>query len=184
MCWNYYGGFRCYPRNPCEAPYAKTSEKSVNMIQFFCFTFIGAASFTEIAIIVVCLQPLCLPVSGWVPGSPAVNCLQIHEHPGGPDCASGHIPDSGDQHVRQHSQHLQDQSWEWGRRIFPAGKSMGIVFLCCMKIGGEGVTGDNGLRLNAKLLECRDAVKICSFKLNPLNCSHIRTIIIPWLHHV
>ncbi|XP_041645108.1 EGF-containing fibulin-like extracellular matrix protein 1 isoform X1 [Cheilinus undulatus] len=26
MCWNYYGGFRCYPRNPCEAPYVKTSE--------------------------------------------------------------------------------------------------------------------------------------------------------------
>ncbi|XP_022045807.2 EGF-containing fibulin-like extracellular matrix protein 1 isoform X2 [Acanthochromis polyacanthus] len=26
MCWNYYGGFRCYPRNPCEAPYTQTSE--------------------------------------------------------------------------------------------------------------------------------------------------------------
>uniref|UniRef100_A0A7N9AZ21 EGF containing fibulin extracellular matrix protein 1 n=1 Tax=Mastacembelus armatus TaxID=205130 RepID=A0A7N9AZ21_9TELE len=26
MCWNYYGGFRCYPKNPCEAPYTKTSE--------------------------------------------------------------------------------------------------------------------------------------------------------------
>ncbi|CAF98674.1 unnamed protein product, partial [Tetraodon nigroviridis] len=26
MCWNYYGGFRCYPRNPCEAPYTKTTE--------------------------------------------------------------------------------------------------------------------------------------------------------------
>eukprot|EP00064_Thunnus_orientalis_P001608 superscaffoldBa00000111_g1611 len=26
MCWNYYGGFRCYPRDPCEAPYTKTSE--------------------------------------------------------------------------------------------------------------------------------------------------------------
>ncbi|XP_011601600.1 EGF-containing fibulin-like extracellular matrix protein 1 [Takifugu rubripes] len=26
MCWNYYGGFRCYPRNPCEAPYTKTAE--------------------------------------------------------------------------------------------------------------------------------------------------------------
>lgn len=26
MCWNYYGGFRCYPRNPCEGPYVKTSE--------------------------------------------------------------------------------------------------------------------------------------------------------------
>ncbi|XP_070772069.1 EGF-containing fibulin-like extracellular matrix protein 1 isoform X2 [Enoplosus armatus] len=26
MCWNYYGGFRCYPRDPCEAPYAKASE--------------------------------------------------------------------------------------------------------------------------------------------------------------
>lgn len=30
MCWNYYGGFRCYPRNPCEPPYTQTSEKSVN----------------------------------------------------------------------------------------------------------------------------------------------------------
>ncbi|XP_028982791.1 EGF-containing fibulin-like extracellular matrix protein 1 isoform X2 [Betta splendens] len=26
MCWNYYGGFRCYPRNPCETPYSRTSE--------------------------------------------------------------------------------------------------------------------------------------------------------------
>ncbi|KAM9365445.1 EGF-containing fibulin-like extracellular matrix protein 1 isoform 2-T3 [Pholidichthys leucotaenia] len=26
MCWNYYGGFRCYPRNPCEPPYTQTSE--------------------------------------------------------------------------------------------------------------------------------------------------------------
>ncbi|XP_061645590.1 EGF-containing fibulin-like extracellular matrix protein 1 isoform X2 [Phyllopteryx taeniolatus] len=26
MCWNYYGGFRCYPRNPCEAPYTQSSE--------------------------------------------------------------------------------------------------------------------------------------------------------------
>ncbi|XP_057705099.1 EGF-containing fibulin-like extracellular matrix protein 1 isoform X1 [Corythoichthys intestinalis] len=26
MCWNYYGGFRCYPRNPCEPPYTQSSE--------------------------------------------------------------------------------------------------------------------------------------------------------------
>ncbi|XP_047207687.1 EGF-containing fibulin-like extracellular matrix protein 1 isoform X1 [Girardinichthys multiradiatus] len=26
MCWNYYGGFRCYPRNPCESLYTLTSE--------------------------------------------------------------------------------------------------------------------------------------------------------------
>ncbi|XP_051980473.1 EGF-containing fibulin-like extracellular matrix protein 1 [Xyrauchen texanus] len=26
MCWNYYGGFRCYPRNPCLEPYVKTGE--------------------------------------------------------------------------------------------------------------------------------------------------------------
>ncbi|KAA0712453.1 EGF-containing fibulin-like extracellular matrix protein 1 [Triplophysa tibetana] len=26
MCWNYYGGFRCYPRNPCREPYVKTGE--------------------------------------------------------------------------------------------------------------------------------------------------------------
>lgn len=34
MCWNYYGGFRCYPRNPCETPYTKTSEKSVFFLPF------------------------------------------------------------------------------------------------------------------------------------------------------
>ncbi|KAM4692773.1 EGF-containing fibulin-like extracellular matrix protein 1 isoform 2-T2 [Discoglossus pictus] len=26
MCWNYYGGFRCYPRNPCIEPYVRMSE--------------------------------------------------------------------------------------------------------------------------------------------------------------
>ncbi|XP_074143070.1 EGF-containing fibulin-like extracellular matrix protein 1 isoform X1 [Sminthopsis crassicaudata] len=26
MCWNYHGGFRCYPRNPCSDPYILTSE--------------------------------------------------------------------------------------------------------------------------------------------------------------
>uniref|UniRef100_H3ANH7 EGF containing fibulin extracellular matrix protein 1 n=1 Tax=Latimeria chalumnae TaxID=7897 RepID=H3ANH7_LATCH len=26
MCWNYYGGFRCYPKNPCQEPYIQTSE--------------------------------------------------------------------------------------------------------------------------------------------------------------
>ncbi|XP_053731644.1 EGF-containing fibulin-like extracellular matrix protein 1 isoform X3 [Synchiropus splendidus] len=26
MCWNYYGGFRCYPKNPCEPPYTQTAE--------------------------------------------------------------------------------------------------------------------------------------------------------------
>ncbi|KAG8443986.1 hypothetical protein GDO86_009244 [Hymenochirus boettgeri] len=26
MCWNYYGGYRCYPRNPCQEPYIRTSE--------------------------------------------------------------------------------------------------------------------------------------------------------------
>ncbi|XP_030627743.1 EGF-containing fibulin-like extracellular matrix protein 1 [Chanos chanos] len=26
MCWNYYGGYRCYPRNPCQEPYVRTSE--------------------------------------------------------------------------------------------------------------------------------------------------------------
>ncbi|KPP70310.1 EGF-containing fibulin-like extracellular matrix protein 1-like [Scleropages formosus] len=25
-CWNYYGGYRCYPRNPCEEPYVRTGE--------------------------------------------------------------------------------------------------------------------------------------------------------------
>ncbi|XP_015282405.1 PREDICTED: EGF-containing fibulin-like extracellular matrix protein 1 isoform X2 [Gekko japonicus] len=26
MCWNYYGGYRCYPRNPCQEPYVLASE--------------------------------------------------------------------------------------------------------------------------------------------------------------
>ncbi|NXY31496.1 FBLN3 protein, partial [Pomatorhinus ruficollis] len=26
ICWNYHGGFRCYPRNPCQEPYVLTSE--------------------------------------------------------------------------------------------------------------------------------------------------------------
>uniref|UniRef100_A0A4W5M959 Si:ch73-173h19.3 n=1 Tax=Hucho hucho TaxID=62062 RepID=A0A4W5M959_9TELE len=26
MCWNYFGGIRCYPRNPCHEPYVKTGE--------------------------------------------------------------------------------------------------------------------------------------------------------------
>ncbi|KAM4603448.1 EGF-containing fibulin-like extracellular matrix protein 1 isoform 1-T3 [Polymixia lowei] len=26
MCWNYFGGFRCYPRNPCSDPYVRTGE--------------------------------------------------------------------------------------------------------------------------------------------------------------
>ncbi|KAM8859776.1 EGF-containing fibulin-like extracellular matrix protein 1 isoform 2-T3 [Spinachia spinachia] len=47
MCWNYYGGFRCYPKNPCEAPYTKTSEKSVNIIQFLSFRIVGGAVYTE-----------------------------------------------------------------------------------------------------------------------------------------
>ncbi|XP_071772190.1 EGF-containing fibulin-like extracellular matrix protein 1 [Centroberyx gerrardi] len=25
-CWNYFGGFRCYPRNPCHEPYVQTGE--------------------------------------------------------------------------------------------------------------------------------------------------------------
>ncbi len=122
MCWNYYGGFRCYPRNPCEAPYTKTSEKSVNIVQFLCFTVLNGASFAVIATIVLCSQSLYLPVSDWVPGSSTVNRLQIHEHPSRPDCACRYLPDSGHQHLRQHTQHLQDQSWQWGRRIFPARK--------------------------------------------------------------
>ncbi|XP_067241583.1 EGF-containing fibulin-like extracellular matrix protein 1 isoform X2 [Chanodichthys erythropterus] len=26
MCWNYYGGHRCYPQNPCQEPYVLTAE--------------------------------------------------------------------------------------------------------------------------------------------------------------
>uniref|UniRef100_A0A3B5A0D9 EGF containing fibulin extracellular matrix protein 1 n=1 Tax=Stegastes partitus TaxID=144197 RepID=A0A3B5A0D9_9TELE len=35
-CWNYYGGFRCYPRNPCEAPYTQTSERCICRSQIDC----------------------------------------------------------------------------------------------------------------------------------------------------
>ncbi|XP_056135900.1 EGF-containing fibulin-like extracellular matrix protein 2 isoform X2 [Lampris incognitus] len=26
VCWNYFGGFRCYPRNPCHEPYIQSGE--------------------------------------------------------------------------------------------------------------------------------------------------------------
>ncbi|XP_076583657.1 EGF-containing fibulin-like extracellular matrix protein 1 isoform X3 [Chaetodon auriga] len=26
VCWNYFGGYRCYPRNPCQDPYVQTGE--------------------------------------------------------------------------------------------------------------------------------------------------------------
>ncbi|KAM9363829.1 EGF-containing fibulin-like extracellular matrix protein 1 [Symphorus nematophorus] len=26
LCWNYFGGFRCYPRNPCQNPYVHTGD--------------------------------------------------------------------------------------------------------------------------------------------------------------
>ncbi|XP_018432139.1 PREDICTED: EGF-containing fibulin-like extracellular matrix protein 1 isoform X1 [Nanorana parkeri] len=26
MCWNYFGGFRCYPANPCQEPYVRMSD--------------------------------------------------------------------------------------------------------------------------------------------------------------
>ncbi|KAG7999684.1 EGF-containing fibulin-like extracellular matrix protein 1 [Nibea albiflora] len=26
VCWNYFGGYRCYPRNPCHEPYIQTGE--------------------------------------------------------------------------------------------------------------------------------------------------------------
>lgn len=26
LCWNYFGGYRCYPRNPCQEPYVQTGE--------------------------------------------------------------------------------------------------------------------------------------------------------------
>nr|XP_033793773.1 EGF-containing fibulin-like extracellular matrix protein 1 [Geotrypetes seraphini]XP_033793774.1 EGF-containing fibulin-like extracellular matrix protein 1 [Geotrypetes seraphini] len=26
ICWNYHGGFRCYPRNPCQEPYVRMSD--------------------------------------------------------------------------------------------------------------------------------------------------------------
>uniref|UniRef100_A0A672M1N7 EGF containing fibulin extracellular matrix protein 1 n=1 Tax=Sinocyclocheilus grahami TaxID=75366 RepID=A0A672M1N7_SINGR len=29
MCWNYYGGHRCYPQNPCLEPYVLTSENNI-----------------------------------------------------------------------------------------------------------------------------------------------------------
>lgn len=136
MCWNYYGGFRCYPRDPCEAPYTKTAEKLVNIIHLFCFTIISTASLAVIIIILVCLQSLYLSISDWVPGSPSINCLQVHEHPGRPNRASRHLPDPSYQHLCQYTQHLQDQSWEWGWRIFSPGKLMWIFFWVLYKCNG------------------------------------------------
>uniref|UniRef100_A0A671TGM4 EGF-like domain-containing protein n=1 Tax=Sparus aurata TaxID=8175 RepID=A0A671TGM4_SPAAU len=26
VCWNYFGGYRCYPRNPCHEPYVQSGE--------------------------------------------------------------------------------------------------------------------------------------------------------------
>ncbi|XP_038570652.1 EGF-containing fibulin-like extracellular matrix protein 1 [Micropterus salmoides] len=26
VCWNYFGGYRCYPRNPCQEPYVQNGE--------------------------------------------------------------------------------------------------------------------------------------------------------------
>lgn len=94
MCWNYYGGFRCYPRNPCEAPYTKTTERSVDTVEHS--TILGNC----LIVTSLHLQSLYLPISDWVSGPPALNCLQVYEHPGGPERASGHLPDSGHQHLR------------------------------------------------------------------------------------
>lgn len=124
MCWNYYGGFRCYPRNPCEPPYTKTSEKSVIFPHCFLFFVFPLCDPRCTAFHNSCmfLQPLHLPIPGRLPGSPAVHRVQVHEHSGGPHRASGHFPGSGHQHLCQHTQHLQDQSWERSRRIFPQSK--------------------------------------------------------------
>lgn len=46
------------------------------------------------------LQPLYLPIPDRVSGPPALNRLQVYEHPGGPERASGHLPDPGHQHLR------------------------------------------------------------------------------------
>lgn len=118
MCWNYYGGFRCYPRNPCEAPYTKTAERSVDTVQHCadhraCLTTASP-----------CFQPLYLPISDRVSGPAALNRLQVYEHPGGPDRASWHLPDSGHQYLCQYTEHLQDQGWKRWRGFFPACKWM------------------------------------------------------------
>lgn len=94
MCWNYYGGFRCYPRNPCEAPYTKAAEGSVNTVEP------SADLGNCLTVTSLHLQSLYLPISGRVSGPPALDRLQVHERPGGPDRASGHLPDSGHQHLR------------------------------------------------------------------------------------
>lgn len=124
MCWNYYGAFRCYPRNPCEAPYTKTAERSVDTLQH------GVDRRACLTMTSLCLQPLYLPISDRVSGPPALNRLQVYEHPGGPDRASGHLPDSGHQYLRQYTEHLQDQSWKWWRGFFLASK---WILLCGLK---------------------------------------------------
>lgn len=147
MCWNYYGGFRCYPRNPCEAPYTKTSEKSVNTVNELNFyPCIDNCHWKLLEI--ACLQSVHLPIPGWLSESPAVDCLQIHEHPVRPDCANGHLPDSGHQHLCQHTQHLQDQIWEWRGRVFPASKS---IFLSHEKLGEDSQTVEK-MQFNVQII--------------------------------
>ncbi|XP_061482462.1 EGF-containing fibulin-like extracellular matrix protein 1 isoform X2 [Rhineura floridana] len=36
MCWNYHGGYRCYPKNPCQEPYMLASENRCGLFYSRC----------------------------------------------------------------------------------------------------------------------------------------------------
>lgn len=64
ICWNYYGGFRCYPKNPCQEPYVRTSEKYVHLAALSLvrprFGVLGQAAFNI-------LELHCIARNMWTP---------------------------------------------------------------------------------------------------------------------
>ncbi len=140
MCWNYYGGFRCYPRNPCEAPYAKTSEKSVNIIQFYSVAIISAASFTEtvVTFVFVCSRCICRSQA---------ECQGLP-----PSIVYKYMSIQADRTVPADIFQIQATNiYANTHNTFriKAGNEAGEFFLRVSQ-WREGVTGDNELRLNAK----------------------------------
>lgn len=71
-------------------------------------------------------QPLRVPgVQRHLPGAALLGGVQVHEHPLRQDRALRHLPDPGHQHLPQYHQHLQDQVWQWERRVLPEGEYWG-----------------------------------------------------------
>lgn len=124
MCWNYYGGFRCYPRNPCREPYVKTGEgcvKNPNKIKLCCNK---KCFFNHLTLY---QQSLSVPVAKCLPGTAACHCLQVHEHLFRSLSACGYLPDSSYQCLPQYGKHFHDQIRQWGRTILPEGKTWQFI---------------------------------------------------------